>query len=52
MADDEKPRWAIDVMTAWTQDECTDFVHERIDAHLAEPRRLIVMIHSLSVGTP
>jgi hypothetical protein len=37
MADDEKTRWAIDVMTAWTHDDSpTGFVHERIDAYLSE----------------
>lgn len=38
MADDEKTRWAIDVMTAWSDDDHhTEFLHERIDAYLAEP---------------
>ncbi len=37
MADDEKTRWAIDVMTAWSHDDDTDFLHQRIDAYLAEP---------------
>ncbi len=37
MSDDDKTRWAIDVMTAWSHDDCADFVHERIDAYLAEP---------------
>jgi hypothetical protein len=37
MVDDEKTRWAIDVMTAWTQEGRADFVHDRIDAYLAEP---------------
>ncbi|WP_179475680.1 hypothetical protein [Mycolicibacterium vinylchloridicum] len=37
MADDEKTRWAIDVMTAWAQDCDADFVHDRIDSYLAEP---------------
>jgi hypothetical protein len=38
MTDDEKTRWAIGVMTAWAdQDSGSDFVHERIDAYLAEP---------------
>ncbi|MCA2364961.1 hypothetical protein JF759_25445, partial [Mycobacterium avium] len=36
MADDEKTRWAIDVMTAWSQDDCT-FFGERVDDYLAEP---------------
>ena len=37
MADDEKTRWAIDVMTAWI-DHChdADFVHARIDEYAAE----------------
>ena len=38
MADDEKTRWAIDVMTAWTHDQDADFLHQRIDAYLAEPQ--------------
>ena len=38
MADDEKTRWAIDVMTAWTRDESADFVHDRIDAYVDEPQ--------------
>ncbi|MGE0219499.1 hypothetical protein [Mycolicibacterium sp.] len=38
MADDEKTRWAIDVMTAWAHDNGGEFVHERIDAYLAESR--------------
>jgi hypothetical protein len=38
MADDEKTRWAIDVMTAWSHnDHDTDFMRERIDTYLAEP---------------
>lgn len=38
MADDEKTRWAIDVMTAWVDHDCdSDFMHERIDAYSAEP---------------
>lgn len=38
MADDEKTRWAIDVMTAWTHDDQnTDFMHERIDSYVSEP---------------
>ena len=37
MADDDKTRWAIDVMTAWTQDQDTAFMHERINAYLTEP---------------
>ncbi len=38
MTDDEKTRWAIDVMTAWVHhDSDGDFVHERIDAYLSEP---------------
>jgi hypothetical protein len=38
MADDDKTRWAIDVMTAWIDDDSdTDFVHARIDAYLSEP---------------
>ncbi|MCV7228455.1 hypothetical protein [Mycolicibacterium komossense] len=38
MADDEKTRWAIDVMTAWSDgDHNGEFLHERIDAYLAEP---------------
>ncbi|MDX1888697.1 hypothetical protein [Mycolicibacterium sp. 050158] len=37
MVDDEKTRWAIDVMTAWVDDDDGDFVHERIRAYLAEP---------------
>lgn len=38
IADDEKTRWAIDVMTAWVDhDRDSDFVHERIDAYSAEP---------------
>ena len=38
MADDEKTRWAIDVMTAWVNhDDDSDFVHDRIDAYSSEP---------------
>ncbi len=37
MADDEKTRWAIDVMTAWTHGGDADFVHDRVDCYLAEP---------------
>jgi hypothetical protein len=39
VADDEKTRWAIDVMTAWSDDDHrTEFLHERIDAYLSEPQ--------------
>jgi hypothetical protein len=38
MADDEKTKWAIDVMTAWAQDGEAGFVHDRVDAYLAEPQ--------------
>jgi hypothetical protein len=38
MADDEKTKWAIDVMTAWSDDDPDiEFLHERIDAYLSEP---------------
>ncbi|OPX13053.1 hypothetical protein [Mycobacterium sp. AT1] len=38
MADDEKTRWAIDVMTAWVDhDSDSDFVHERIAAYSSAP---------------
>ncbi|BBZ75241.1 hypothetical protein MANY_05780 [Mycolicibacterium anyangense] len=37
MADDEKTRWAIDVMTAWAHAERDDFMHDRIDEYLSEP---------------
>jgi hypothetical protein len=37
MADDEKTRWAIDVMTAWTHGDDATFLHERIDAYRLEP---------------
>ncbi|BBZ28873.1 hypothetical protein MMAD_31680 [Mycolicibacterium madagascariense] len=38
VADDDKTRWAIDVMTAWTHDgHDTDFWQERIAAYLSEP---------------
>ena len=38
MADDEKTRWAIDVMTAWVEHGGDDgFVHDRIDSYLSEP---------------
>ena len=37
MADDEKTRWAIDVMTAWIDDRDDDLLHDRIDQYLAEP---------------
>ena len=37
MADDEKTRWAIDVMTAWGHGEDSEFMHDRIDAYVAEP---------------
>ena len=38
MADDEKTRWAIDVMTAWADhgDGSSDFLHQRIDDYAAE----------------
>ncbi|MGD9516685.1 hypothetical protein [Mycolicibacterium sp.] len=36
MADDEKTRWAIDVMTAWIDDRDDDLLHARIDHYLAE----------------
>lgn len=39
VADDEKTRWAIDVMTAWALDDHHDrFVHDRIDAYADEPQ--------------
>ena len=47
MADDEKTRWAIDVMTAWTQDGQTDFVHDRVDAYLAESQGCAGLITGL-----
>jgi hypothetical protein len=38
VADDEKTRWAIDVMTEWSHEgTSTEFLHERIDAYLSEP---------------
>lgn len=38
MADDEKTRWAIDVLTAWVDNSTDgDFVHERIAAYIDEP---------------
>ncbi|OAN40701.1 hypothetical protein [Mycolicibacterium iranicum] len=38
MADDEKTRWAVDVMTAWINHENdSDFVHARVDSYLSEP---------------
>ncbi|UXA18673.1 hypothetical protein [Mycobacterium sp. SMC-4] len=37
MADDEKTRWAIDVMTAWIDDHADDLLHARLDEYLAEP---------------
>lgn len=38
MADDEKTRWAVDVMTAWIDhDHDSDFMHARIDSYLSEP---------------
>lgn len=37
MADDEKTRWAIDVMTAWIDDRGDELLHARIDSYLAEP---------------
>ena len=37
MADDEKTRWAIDVMTAWNQGDRA-FLHDRVDAYLREHR--------------
>lgn len=37
MADDEKTRWAVDVMTAWVDHgDDGDFLHGRIEAYLAE----------------
>ena len=36
MADDDKTRWAIDVMTAWNHGDGA-FFHDRVDAYLAEP---------------
>lgn len=37
MADDEKTRWAIDIMTAWAQEPDTGLLRARIDDYLAEP---------------
>ncbi|OYN76025.1 hypothetical protein [Mycolicibacterium sphagni] len=37
MADDDKTRWAIDVMTAWAQGGDTGFVRDRVDSYLGEP---------------
>lgn len=37
MADDEKTRWAIDVMTAWIDDRDDELLHARIDGYLDEP---------------
>lgn len=37
MADDEKTRWAIDVMTAWLDDRDDDLLHARIESYLGEP---------------
>ena len=37
MPDDEKTRWAIDVMTAWIDDRDDALLHARIDQYLAEP---------------
>ncbi len=36
MADDEKTRWAIDVMTAWMDDRDDDLLRQRIESYLAE----------------
>lgn len=36
MADDEKTRWAIDVMTAWIDDRDDGLLAARIDDYLAE----------------
>ncbi|MDY6998291.1 MAG: hypothetical protein SW019_16960 [Actinomycetota bacterium] len=36
MADDEKTRWAIDVMTAWIDERDDDLLHARIDSYLHE----------------
>ncbi|WP_099021160.1 hypothetical protein [Mycolicibacterium palauense] len=36
MADDEKTRWAIDVMTAWIDDRDDNLLHTRIDSYLDE----------------
>ena len=43
--------WAIDVMTAWTDQDDQAFVHERIATYLAEPdgaSRLITGLVNLS----
>lgn len=37
MADDEKTRWAIDVMTAWVDDRDDGLLAARIDSYLAGP---------------
>lgn len=37
MADDEKTRWAIDVMTAWIDDRDDGLLAARIDSYLAAP---------------
>jgi hypothetical protein len=48
MADDEKTRWAIDVMTAWVDhDTDGDFVHERIDAYSSESEGCVGLITGL-----
>ncbi|MCP2625407.1 hypothetical protein NLB33_25365 [Mycolicibacterium smegmatis] len=36
MADDEKTRWAIDVMTAWLDDRDDDLLRARIESYLGE----------------
>ena len=47
MADDEKTRWAIDVMTAWSHGEDSEFMHDRIDAYVAEPEGCAGLITGL-----
>jgi hypothetical protein len=38
MVDDDKTRWAIDVMTAWSfGSDHAELLHQRIDAYLSEP---------------
>ncbi|MDA2893615.1 hypothetical protein PDG61_22050 [Mycolicibacterium sp. BiH015] len=37
MPDDEKTRWAIDVLTAWVDHEDdSEFMHARVDSYLSE----------------
>ncbi|NVN53976.1 hypothetical protein [Mycolicibacterium hippocampi] len=48
MVDDEKTRWAIDVMTAWVDHEHDrEFIHDRVEQYLSEPQGSAGLISGL-----